>query len=76
MSLSSGRYQLAFAFKAIEEHWEDTKQKWRDKVRDDFANQHWLPLALRVPEVLSAMDELEQVLARMQQECGEEGEWL
>ena len=76
MSLSSGRYQLSFAFKALQEQWEDTRAQWRDKVRDDFAEHHWLPLATRIPEVLSAMDALEQVLTRMQQECGEEGEWL
>jgi hypothetical protein len=76
MSLSSGRYQLSFAFKNMQEQWEETQQRWRDQVRKDFAEQHWLPLATRVPEVLAAMDALEQVLARMQRDCGEEGEFL
>src|SRR5581483_9771075 len=74
MSVSSGRYQLSFAFKALAEQWEETRAKWRDVVRDEFARDHWLPLATRVPEVLTALDSLEQVLARIRQDCGEEGE--
>jgi hypothetical protein len=73
MSMSSGRYQLAFAFKALNEHWEETQQKWRDSVREEFTKNHWLPLAGRVPEVLTAMDGLEQVLAQLRHDCGDEG---
>jgi hypothetical protein len=72
MSLSSGRYQLSFAFKALEAQWEQTQAQWRDVVRDDFTKNHWLPLSTRVPEVLTAMDTLEQILARMRQDCGNE----
>jgi hypothetical protein len=72
MSLSSGRSQLAFAFKTLSERWDETHHKWRDAVREDFNNHHWLPLATRVPEVLAAMDGLEQALSQLRRDCGDD----
>jgi hypothetical protein len=70
MSLSTGRYQLASAFKTLEEQWEGTQATWRDEVRREFAEQQWEPLAGRVPGVLSAIDQLDQILVRLRQDCG------
>ncbi len=76
MSISSGRAQLANAFKNLEEHWDETQRHWRDAVRADYAEHHWQPLATQVSAVLTAMDSLDQVLGRMRQDCGDEGEVL
>jgi phosphoglycolate phosphatase-like HAD superfamily hydrolase len=76
MSLSSGRAQLASAFKTIEQHWDEVCQHWRDVVRDEFGRDYWLPLANRVPEVLTAMDNMDLVLAQMRRDCGDEGEGI
>ena len=73
MSLSTGRYQLANAFKTLKQEWEGTENIWRDVVRRDFANEHWDPLAARLAMVLSAIDRLDQSLTQMRQECKEEG---
>ena len=69
MSLATGRYQLANAFKALKQEWEGTENVWRDVVRADFANAYWNPLAGRLASVLSAMDRLDEALAKMKQDC-------
>ncbi len=69
MSLGSARYQLASAFKTLQGNWDATHDGWRDAVRDEFERQHWDHLAARVPMVLSAMDRLDQVLARLREDC-------
>ena len=71
MSLGSARYQLASAFKTLRLTWDDTKDDWRDAVRQDFDDQHWQALADRVPSLLTALDRLDQVLAQVRQDCGE-----
>ncbi len=69
MSLGSGRYQLANAFKSLNTEWEATEAVWRDLIRKEFAEQHFDPLAIRVVGVVSAMDRLDLALAKMKQEC-------
>jgi hypothetical protein len=69
MSLATGRYQLGNAFKALKQEWESTENVWRDVVRQDFADAYWDPLAVRLAAVLTAMDRLDQSLAKMKSEC-------
>jgi len=71
MSLSSGRYQLANAFKSLKQEWEATENVWRDVVRKEFADDHWDPLAGRLSSVLTAMDRLDQALAQLKHDCSE-----
>jgi hypothetical protein len=73
MSLSSGRYQLANAFKTLKQEWEATENIWRDVVRKDFADEHWDPLASRLTTVLTAIDRLDQEMTQMRQDCSEAG---
>ena len=69
MSLSTGRYQLSNAFKALKTEWDGTENIWRDIVRKDFADTYWDPLAIRLAAVLTAMDRLDQALANLKQDC-------
>ncbi|MBI2807648.1 MAG: hypothetical protein HYX68_21930 [Planctomycetes bacterium] len=69
MSLATGRYQLSNAFKSLKAEWESTDTFWRDIVRQEFAEQHWEPLSGRLSAVLTAMDRLDQALAKMKREC-------
>jgi hypothetical protein len=71
MSLATGRYQLANAFKTLKAEWEATEAVWRDIVRQEFAADHWEPLATRVGAVLTAMDRLDQTLSQAKHDCGE-----
>ncbi len=69
MSLAAGRYQLANAFKSLKEEWEATEEIWRDVVRKDFEKVHFGPLQERLSAVLTAIDRMDQLLARMKAEC-------
>ena len=73
MSLSSGRYQLANAFKTLKQEWEATESIWRDIVRKDFADAYWDPLASRLAMALSAIDRLDHEMAQMRQDCDHAG---
>jgi hypothetical protein len=69
MSLATGHYQLASAFKTLQVRWDQTCLSWRDAVRLEFDRRHWRPLEERVPGLLSAVDRLDQVLNRVRQDC-------
>jgi hypothetical protein len=69
MSLAAGRFQLADAFKTLKQEWEATEEFWRDVVRKDFEKAHFDPLNERLAAVLTAIDRMDQSLARMRQEC-------
>jgi hypothetical protein len=69
MSLSTGRYQLANAFKALKLEWQSTDTVWRDQVRTDFAETYWEPLEARLASVLTAIDRLDQALGQMKRDC-------
>lgn len=73
MSVAAGRFQLANAFKAFKQEWEGTSNVWRDQVRKDCAELFIDPLDTRMASLLTAMDRLDQTLAQMKQDCGEEG---
>ncbi len=69
MSLATGRYQLASAMKTLTVRWEQTCQSWRDAVRHEFTRRYWNTLEGQLPSLLTAIDRLDQALARMKQEC-------
>jgi hypothetical protein len=71
MSLSTGRYQLANAFKVLKQEWEGTSNFWRDVVRKEFAEDHFEPLATRLSTVLTAIDRLDNALGQMRRDCGD-----
>lgn len=70
MSLGSGRFQLANAFKSLKAEWEATESVWRDIVRQEFAEAYVDPLAIRLAAVITAMDRLDLAMTKMKQECG------
>lgn len=69
MSLATGRSQLGSAFKSLKQEWLATENVWRDLVHQEFADEHWDPLAGRLMAVLTAMDRFDQALGQMKQEC-------
>jgi len=69
MSLSSGRAQLANAFKMLKQEWHSTENVWRDQVRQEFAETYWEPLDARLASVLTAIDRLDQAMSQMKHDC-------
>ncbi len=69
MSLGTGRYQIASAMKTLTVRWDDTCLSWRDAVRRDFTTRYWNTLEGQLPQLLTGIDRLDQLLAQARQEC-------
>jgi hypothetical protein len=69
MSLATGRYQIASAFKTLQVRWDETCLSWRDPVRREFTERYWSILEGQLPGLLTAIDRLDQVLAQAREEC-------
>jgi hypothetical protein len=71
MSLDVGRYRLLSAHEALLGGWEETRLAWQDLVRAEFEKEHLEPLAPLLLTTLGAIDQLQQVMGRVRQECNE-----
>jgi hypothetical protein len=69
MSLATGRYQIASSMKALTVRWDVTCMSWRDAVRRDFTTRYWNMLEGQLPQLLAAIDRLDQQIAQARQEC-------
>ena len=69
MSLATGRYQISSAMKTLTIRWDQTCMSWRDGVRREFATRYWDTVEGQLPAFLTAVDRLDQLLARARQEC-------
>jgi len=71
MSLDSSRYRLWNGYQTLLSAWEATQRHWRDTVSQDFDRKFLVPLGPSVFAAMNAMDQLDQILSRVRQECGE-----
>ena len=71
MSLDSSRYRLWNGYQSLLAAWEAAQRHWRDPVAQEFDRKHLVPLGPSVFAALSAMDQLDQMLTRVRQECGD-----
>jgi hypothetical protein len=69
VSLNSAWIELNNARKTIRLAWEETRQQWKDRVGQDFEENHWAPLDAQVDAALRALDILAPILATAQREC-------
>jgi hypothetical protein len=67
--MSSGPARLKHAMKTLREHWEYTREFWDDGVARDFEKNHLTPVDHQVTTALRGMDKLQEVLAKVRQEC-------
>lgn len=70
MSLDSGRSKLFKSMKTLRERWDETREVWKDKVGQDFEEEHLEMLRQQVTAVLREVDRMDRVLARVEEECG------
>ncbi len=68
--MSAGSARLDGALKTLNLHWEETKESWNDKVRQDFEMNHMLPLESRASAASRGMDKLSEVLKKVRHDCG------
>ena len=71
MCLDSSRYRLWNGYQTVLAAWDATQRHWRDSVSQEFERKFLMPLSPSVFAALNAMDQLDQILGRVRQECGE-----
>jgi uncharacterized protein YukE len=76
MSLITPWTDLSNNLKNIRQAWEHIQDLWNDPVRQEFEQQHWLPMDEQVTETLRALDRLAQTVAQMKRECSEEEQFF
>ena len=68
--MSAGSARLTGALKTLKLQWEETKDSWNDKIRQDFESTHMLPLESRASAAARGMDQLSEVLKKVRHDCG------
>lgn len=69
MYFGSGRARLNNALKTLRAQWDNSADRWRDQVRLDFEREHVEPVLSQAERTLQAMDELVDLLGRIQRDC-------
>ncbi len=71
MYFGAGIPKLTHAAKSLRGVWEGTETDWRDQVRADIEQHELGPLLDKTAVVLRAMDDLAELMARINRECQE-----
>jgi len=64
-----GTAQLSFALKTLRERWDETKGYWSDQVARDFEKNHLPPLESQSNTAIRGMENLNEVLHKLRQDC-------
>ena len=68
-NLNVGRDQLQEAGETLERAWKDTCETWKDANSQVVESEHLEPLFQELSKMLSAIQTLEETLAKAQREC-------
>jgi hypothetical protein len=71
MGVHEGRGLLAKGFKELMLRWHETKGSWDDAVSDQFEKTYLEPLERDLKSAGAAMDQMNILLYRIRQECGD-----
>jgi hypothetical protein len=69
MSVRASRTQLATLTQALMNHWEQAKNHWQDNPSETFAAKFLEPLRVQVAATLTAIDKLDQLIAKVRSDC-------
>ncbi len=69
MGLYEGRGNLNKGLKDLMLKWDATKTDWTDEVAEDFEKTYLDPLEQALRQAVSAMDQMAQVLSRVDRDC-------
>ncbi|HEY2841951.1 MAG TPA: hypothetical protein VGJ26_22520 [Pirellulales bacterium] len=69
MNLHDGKARLSDAALKLRAHWADTQAEWRDAVSHEFEENHLAPLEPKINTVLRAIESMQELLSRVEQEC-------
>jgi len=69
MSLMESKSTLAKAAKDLAARWNNVQEVWSDAQSQEFEKTYLLPLEQDVRSALAAMDHMNQVLQRIENDC-------
>jgi hypothetical protein len=69
MSLKVSKAKLARASKDLATAWEQTRTSWRDQKAKQFESEFIAPLPDSISSAVAIIDELDQVLRKIKQNC-------
>ncbi|MFM1935974.1 MAG: hypothetical protein RI990_933 [Planctomycetota bacterium] len=72
MSVAGSRAKLRDAHRSLMVAWEQAKQQWDDPVSQSIERHRLEPMERSVRSTLAALDAINEVLARVRRECGDE----
>ena len=62
--LAENHDSLRSEWSALESQWQATRYQWRDNIAVRFEKQFWQQIEDCIPQLLKAMDEVEETLSR------------
>lgn len=68
-SLDAGRDQLREAGEVLERVWDETREVWRDANSRNIEENHLAPLHNELVKMLSAIQQLDDILKHSTREC-------
>ena len=69
MNLHDGKSKVSDAALKLRASWVDTQSEWNDAVSRDFEENHLAPLEPKINTVLRAVERMQELLSRVEQEC-------
>lgn len=69
MSLSGSRSRLGGVTRELAARWRETREHWTDAKRDEFERRFLGELWPNVDRSIAAMEELDQLLAKVKRDC-------
>lgn len=69
--LQTGVGRLQKETKRLREHWERTKESWKDQAAQDFEMKYLAPLIPNLQLTMAAVHELQEIIDRAEAECGD-----
>lgn len=70
MSLSNSRGRLTGLSRELLRTWQETQESWQDRKCREFDRTYMQPLFDSVDHAVSAMEDLDKMLAKVKQDCG------
>lgn len=69
MSVAASKAQLNDAMKTLHAQWRATREQWQDAAAQRFEDNHLATAERSVHAAVRAMDQLDEVLRRIQRDC-------
>jgi hypothetical protein len=67
--MSAGSARLNHSLKTLQERWAGTKELWSDQVSRDFEKNHLVPLVQQTESAIRGMDQIDEILKKIRQDC-------